>query len=157
MARTSHAGRIKFPNNDPKFTLELPAKWTYADDKDGNLDCDPGDDSGYVFSILILDQIHSMKELKAALPALAKSMGEGAKIKNLELGDVETDKNGNDISFSGIRGDGKTEGIEFVVMVHGFEAQKGKFYAIVSAGTKEADAKHEKDYDEITASIDPLE
>src|SRR3954462_7172871 len=98
MATTSVAGRIKFPNDDPTFTLELPAKWTYEDDKDGNLNCFPNDDSGYAFSILILPHVTSMKELKAALPELAKAMGEGAKIKNLELGDItEADKNGSDI------------------------------------------------------------
>ena len=57
----------------------------------------------------------------------------------------------------GIRGDGKTDGIDFVVLVHAFEAQKGKFYAIVTAGSKKADEKHEKEYDSITASIEALE
>jgi hypothetical protein len=157
MATTSVAGRIKFPNNDPTFTLELPAKWTFEDDKNGFLNCYPGDDSGYAFSILILEHIHSQKELKAALPELAKSMADGAKIKDFQLGKVDSDKNGNGVSFTGVTGDGKVEGVDFVVMVHAFEPQKGKFYAIVTAGSAEADKKHAHEYDDITASIEPLE
>ena len=157
VARTSVDGKVKFPADDPTFTVEFPAKWTYQPDKDGNLDCDPADDSGYMLSILLLPHITSQKELKAALPDLAKSMAEGAKLKGFEVGDVETDKNGNGVTFTGIRGDGKSDGTDFVVFVHGFEAKKGKFYALVSAGSAKADKKHEKNYDAITASIEPLE
>jgi len=157
VANTTLANRIKFPNNDPEFTLELPSKWTFADDKDGNLDCDPGDDSGYAFSIVILPHVTSQKELKSGLSELAKEMAKAAKIKDFELGKVESGKNGEGIPFMGIRGDGKVADIDFVVMVHAFEAKKGKFYAIVTAGSAEADKKHEQDYDDITASIEPLD
>ena len=157
MGATSFAGPIQFPYNDPAFKLELPKKWTFSDDKDGTVDCDPNDGSGYVFSILILKTVHNQRELKAALPKLVEAMAEGAKIKDLELGDVVTDKNGNGITFTGLRGDGTAAGTDFVVMVHAFEPEKGRFYAICSAGTKKADAKHEKEYDEITASIEALD
>jgi hypothetical protein len=157
VARTSVDGKVKFPAGNPTFTIEFPSGWTYKADKDGNLDCDPGDDSGYALSILLLDGIQNTKDLKAALPKLAKSMAEGAKIKDFQLGDVDTSTNGNDVSFTGITGDGKVEGIDFVVMVHAFEPKKGKFYAIVTAGSAKADKKHEKDYDAITASIEPIE
>ncbi|MEP6810912.1 MAG: hypothetical protein ABI992_11770, partial [Chthoniobacterales bacterium] len=131
--------------------------WTYKADKDGNLDCETNDKTDYVFSILILKDIHDAKELKTALPLVAKSMADGMKMKTFELGDVDTDKNGNEVTFTGIRGDGKVDGVDFVVFVHAFEPQKGKFYAIVTAGTKKADALHVKQYDSITASIEPLE
>ncbi|CAN5522157.1 hypothetical protein BH20VER1_BH20VER1_24020 [soil metagenome] len=153
----SEDGKIEFPANSPTFTVEIPADWSHKPDKDGNLDCEPGDDSGYMLSIVIMDEVRSQKELKAALPELAKEMAKAAKLKNFEIGDIETDENGNGVSFSGIRGDGKTEGIDFVVTVHGFEPRKGRFYALVSAGSKGADAKHEKAYDSITASIEPIE
>ncbi len=129
MTRTSVAGkRIEFPYNDPTFSLEFPSKWTFEDEKDGSINCDPGDDSGYAFSILILDKIHDQKELKAALPKLVKGAAEIAKIKDLKLGDIETGKNGGGISFTGLRGDGKFEGIDFVVMIHAFEAEEGKVF-----------------------------
>ena len=157
IARTSDAGTVKFPADDPTFTVEFPSGWTCSPDKDGNLDCEPGGSSDYAFSILILKAISNEKELTAALPKVAKAMADSAKIKNFELGDVETDENGNGIRFTGLRGDGKTEGVEFVVLVHAFEAKKGKFYAIVTAGSKKGDAANEKDYDSITASIEALE
>ena len=84
-------------------------------------------------------------------------MASGAKIKNFELGEMESSTNGNGIRCTGMRGDGKSEGTDFVVHVHAFEPQKGKFYAIVTAGSKKADTKHEKEYDSITASIESLE
>ncbi len=156
VAKTSE-GKVKFPADEPTFTVEFPAGWTCKADKDGNLDCDPGDDSGYVLSILLLNEIGSTKELKAMLPKLATSMAEGAKIKNFQLGDVETSTNGNELPFTGVTGDGKVEGIDFVVMVHAFEPKKGKFYAFVTAASAEEDKKHEKQYDEITASIEAIE
>ena len=156
LARSSVVGKVKFPADEPTFTVEFPKGWTYSADKDGNLDCDPGDESGYVLSILLLPHISSQKELRAALPELAKSMADGAKLKGFEVGDVDTDKNGHGVTFTGIRGDGTSDGTDFVVFVHGFEPQKGKFYALVSAGSEKADKKHEKNYDEITASIEPL-
>ena len=62
------------------------------------------------------------------------------KYQKFLLGDYVTGKNPNGILFSGIMGDGKVEGTEFNVMVHAFERRKGKYYAIVTAATKESDA-----------------
>ena len=156
-ARTSRDGKVKFPADEPTFTVEFPVGWTYQPDKDGNLDCDPGDDSGYAFSIVILDNVSSEKELRATLPKLANAMAQSAKLKEFEVGDIEKDQNGNGISFLGLRGDGKADGIDFMVMVHAFEPKKGSYYAIVTAGSAEADKKHEKAYDKITASIERME
>ena len=147
---------IKFPANDPAFTVEFPANWTHRTDEDGNIDCKAGDDETYACSLLILEDVHNSKELKAALPELANAMADEIKLEDFELGDTMTDQNGNGVSFSGIMGDGKADGIEFVIMVHGFEAQKGRFYALVTAGTPQSDAKHEKEYDDVTASITPI-
>src|SRR5688572_20080831 len=73
---------IKFPKEEPTFTLTLPEKWTSKTDKDGNLDCDPEDDSGYYFGVLLLEGITDKAELKELLPTVAKKMAAGAKIKN---------------------------------------------------------------------------
>ncbi len=156
-ARTSVDGKVKFPADAPAFTVEFPKGWTYQPDKDGNLDCDPGDKSDFVFSILNLKDIHNREELKSSLPLVAKSMADGIKMKDFETGDIDTEENGNDISFTGIRGDGNVDGVAFVVVVHAFEPQKGKFFAIITAATEKADKAHEKQYDDITASIEAIE
>ncbi len=156
-ALPSHAGEpIKFPTKDPAFTVELPAGWTSKPDKDGNLDCSPGGDSAFFMTILALPDVHTTADLKVILPTVAKSMADGAKLKDFELGDIDSDKNGNDIAFTGIRGDGKVEGVDFVVLVHAFEAQKGKFFAIMTAAPEKDDSYNEKDYDAITASIEAI-
>ncbi len=54
LARTSVAGKVNFPSDNPAFTVELPSGWTHTRDKNGNLSCDAHDDSGYSFSILDL-------------------------------------------------------------------------------------------------------
>jgi hypothetical protein len=154
---TADARPIKFPKEEPTFSLTLPEKWTSKTDKDGNLDCDPEDDSGYYFGVLLLEGITDKGALKELLPAVAKKMAAGAKIKNLELGDIETSKNDHKVSFTGRSAEGKSDGVKFVIVLHAFEPQKGKFYAIMTIGTKEADTKHEKAYEAIYSSIQPLE
>ena len=156
MAGTTLAAKVKFPSADPAFTVEFPPGWTHKTDKDGNLNCEPGDDSGFAFSILVLPGIHTEKELKAVLPNLAKSMASGATLKDFSLGDIDNTENGNGIRFIGMTGEGKVSGVDFVVLVNGFEPEKGRFYAIVTAGSKDADKKHDGDREAISASIEPL-
>lgn len=156
-ALPGHAGEpIKFPAKDPAFTVELPDGWTSKPDKDGNLDCSPGGDSAFFMTILALPDVRTTADLKVILPTVAKSMAEGAKLKEFELGDTDSDKNGNDIAFTGIRGDGKVDGVDFVVLVHAFEAKKGKFFALMTAAPEKDDSKYEADYDAITASIEAI-
>jgi hypothetical protein len=150
-------GKVKFPTNNPTFTVEFPPQWTCTPGKDGSLDCKAGTDETYVFSMVSLEQIHSTKELKPVLPDVAKTMATAMKLKDFELGDVEKDENGNGVSFIGIAGAGSAEGLDFEVVVHAFEPQKGKFAAIISAATKEANEKHHEEYDDVTASITPIE
>lgn len=156
VAKTSADGKVKFPSDDPAFTVEFPPGWTFKTDKDGSLNCDPGDDSGFAFSILVLKDIHSEKELKAELPNLAKSMSSGASLENFKIGDVDITENGSGVRFIGVTGKGKADGATFVVLVNGFEPQKGKFFAIVTAGLEKADKKHHNDIEAISASIEPL-
>jgi hypothetical protein len=148
---------IKFPKEEPTFKVTLPEKWTSKTDKDGNLDCDPEDESGFNFSIVLLEGVSKKAELKKLLPTVAKKMAEGAKIKNLELGDIDETKNEHGVPFTGIRADGKSEGIAFVIVLQAFEPQKGKFYTIMTVSPKKADEKHEEDYNSIYDSIEPLE
>jgi hypothetical protein len=104
-----------------------------------------------------MDGVKTEKEMRAALPKLAKAMADSAKLKQFEVGDIEADKNGFGVPFYGLRGDGKTNGIDFMVMVHAFQPKKGKFYAIITAGSAEDDKKHEKAYNTVTTSIEPIE
>jgi hypothetical protein len=150
-------GPVKFPTNHSAFTLRFPQGWICDPEREENMDCEPGENSGYVFSIMSLASINSAKEVTAALPKLATAMADSAKLNKFQLGDIET-RDAAGIKFIGIRGVGRgagdTEGFEFMVMVHAFEV-KGKFYAIVRAGLKQTAAQQEKAFDQITASITP--
>jgi len=127
LARTSVVGKVKFPSDSPAFTVELPSGWTQTRDKNGNLSCDTHDDSGYGFSILDLNGIQSEKQLKAELPNLAK----GAGLKNFKAGAVEDTANGNGVGFAEIKGRDEADGTPLVVVVTGFQAQSGRFYALL--------------------------
>lgn len=117
--------QIKFPSDNPAFSFALPAGWTHKTDDSGNLSCDPGDESGYTFTLLPWKEVTTERKLKAQLPEILETFAEGAKVKNLERGEVESTKNKNGVPFSGIRGSGKSSEIDFKFQVQGFEAQKG--------------------------------
>ena len=145
------AEKTKFPSDDPAFTFELPRGWTSELDKKGNLDCHAPDDPAYNFGVLNLSGIHSAKELRAALPKIV----EGTGFNNVKVGEVE--ETGSDtMKFLEVKGHGESDGMPLVVIVTGFEAQKGRFFALLSVGLEKTDKKYAKDYEAIAASIEPL-
>jgi hypothetical protein len=150
------AGTIKFPKTEPTFVFDLPDGWTSKLDKDGNLDCEPPDDSGYSMSMLLLPNVHTKAEVKASLPKVVTAMSEGMKGKELEIGDVEDSKNEKSVPFTGVRADAKADKMAMVMIIHAFEPVKGKWYAIMTVGTKKADDSHENDYNSVYDSIQPL-
>ena len=151
MPGTTLAEKTKFPPDDPAFTLELPRGWTSELDKAGNLDCHAPDDPAYSFGVLDLHGIQTQKELKAALLKVA----EGTGLKNMKVGEVE--ETGSDtMKFLEVKGHGEADGMQLVVVVTGFEAQKGRFFALLGVGLEKMDKKHAKDYESIAASIEPL-
>jgi hypothetical protein len=86
------------------------------------------------------------------LPNLAKSAG----LKNFKAGTVEGTENANGVQFAEIKGRGETDGTPLVVVITGFQAQPGRFYALFSVGTEKTDRKHGSDYEGIVASIELL-
>ncbi len=105
----------------------------------------------YNFSILDLNGVRSAKELKAALPQLAKS----ANLKNFKLGEI-IETGSEAMQFVEVKGRGESDGMTLVVVVTGFEAQKGRFFALFSVGVEKTEKKYAKDYEAIAASIEPL-
>lgn len=151
MPETSLAAKTKFPSDNPAFTIELPRGWPTELDKNGNISSHPPDDSAYVFTIIDLSRTRSAKELRAALPQLAKSAG----LKNFKLGEVEETES-DVMKFAEVKGRGESDGIPLVLVVTGFEAQKGRFFALLSVGSENTQKKHAKDFEAIAASIEPL-
>lgn len=148
--------QIKFPTENPAFNFVLPSGWTHNTDDTGNLSCDPADESGYTFTLLPWD-VTTERKLKAQLPEILETFADGAKVKDLERGEVESTKNKNGVRFTGIRGTGTSSGIDFNFQVQGLEAQKGKFYVIMTSCLKQSADQHEKDYAAIYNSINPTD
>ena len=151
LPETTLAEKTKFPSDDPAFSIELPRGWTSEVDKAGNLDCHAPDDPAYSFGILDMRGIKSTKELKAALLKVA----EGTGLKKMKVGEVE-ETGSETMKFLEVKAHGESDGLQLVVVVTGFEAQKGRFFALLGVGLEEMDKKHAKDYESIAASIEPL-
>lgn len=151
LPQTSWAANTKFPAKNPAFTIELPSGWSSGFDKKGVFDSHPPGDETYNFSLLDLTGIGSRKELRAALPELAK----GAGLKNFKMGDVE--ETGSDtMQFLEAKGTGESDGLPMTVVVTGFEGQKGRFFAMLGVGTVQSSKKYARDYESLAASIEPL-
>ncbi len=86
------------------------------------------------------------------MPNLAR----GAGLKNFKAGAIVDNENSNGVGFAEIKGRGEADGTPLVVVVTGFQAQPGRFYALLSVGTQQTDKKHASDYEEIASSIEPL-
>ena len=152
MPETSLGAKTKFPSGNPAFTIELPRGWPSVLGENGNLGSHPPDDSAYIFTIMDLNRTRSAQELRATLPQLAKSAG----LKNFKLGPVE-DTESDTMKFAEVKGSGEADGLTLVVVVTGFEAQKGRFFALLSVGLESTQKKHAKDFEAIAASIEPLQ
>lgn len=156
-AHVAPADTMKVPKEKPVFIIEIPDGWSHKVDKDGDLECAPASaKDNYSLQVISASDVKTKAEMKAALPKLAKSLGEKGGMKDIELGDVEDSKNAQNVPFTGIRADGKSGDVALVVILHAFEPQKGKWYVLLTVGTEETDTAHEKDYDAIFDSISAL-
>ena len=63
----------KFTSSNPAFSFDLPSGWSSAFDKKGTFSSQPRGEETYNFSILDLTGFGNSKELRAAMPELAKS------------------------------------------------------------------------------------
>lgn len=149
------AKTFKYPEKDPAFSITLPDGWTAAPDKDGNLDCQSGDGSKFSFSIIDSSNITSDAELKTYLPKLADTMAEGAKLKDLKVGDVKEMTTANKVKLMGLNAQGQTEGVKMVISLAGFAPAKGHYFVIMAAESEEVDKAHDKDMGGILNSITP--
>jgi hypothetical protein len=149
------AKTIKYPEKDPSFSITLPDGWTAKPDKDGNLDCEAGDGSKFSFSIIASKNITTEEELTTYLPKLAQTMADGAKLKDVKVGEVKDGMTANKVKLFGLNAHGKTEGVDMVISLAGFAPAKGKYFIIMGAESVEVDKAHDKDMGVIFNSITP--
>jgi hypothetical protein len=149
------AKTIKYPEKNSAFSITLPDGWTATPDKDGNLDCQAGDGSKFSFSIIASTNITTDAELKTYLPKLAETMGEGAKLEDLKIGDVKEMTTANKVKLIGLNANGQTEGIDMVISLAGFAPTKGSYFVIMAAESVEVDKAHDKEMGAIISSISP--
>ena len=83
-------------------------------------------------------------------------MGEGAKLKDLKIGDVKEMTTANKVKLMGLNAHGQTEGVEMVISLAGFAPAKGSYFVIMGAESIEVDKAHDKDMGVILNSISPV-
>ena len=151
------AGTVKLPKSGSYFSVDLPDGWTYEFDKDGDITCEPDDKSGYSLQIISVPDVTTKAEMKTTLPEVAKAIAsKGKTLSDLEIGDIEDSTNGHKIPFTGLRADGKHDGVAIVLILHAFEPKKGKWFVLLTVGGEKADKAHNDDYDAIFDSINTL-
>lgn len=150
------AKTIKFPEKNPAFSFTLPDDWTTKPDDKGNLDCTAGDGSKFSFSIVDAKgakEASSEAEVKAYLPKLAKTMGDGAKIGDLKVHDAQEMTNPNKIKLMGLNATGQTSGVDMVISLAAFAPKEDHYFIMMAAEPAEIDKAHDPAMMEIIKSI----
>lgn len=151
------AKTIKVPEKDPSFSLTLPDDWTATPDKDGNLDCEAGDGSKFSFSIISAEEMKKDEEgLKTYLPTLAKTMGDGAEIKDLQVGEIKEMTTPKGVKLFGLNAKGPSSGVNMVISLAAFAPKKDTYFIIMAAAVADVDKAHDKTMGEIINSITPI-
>lgn len=152
------AKTIKYPDKDPAFSITIPDDWTAKPDKDGNLDCEAGDDSQFSFSIISTEgmEMENEEKVKTYLSTLAKTMGDGAEIKDLKIGEMKEMTTPKGVKLFGLNAKGPSSGADMVISLAAFAPKKGTYFIIMAAAEASVDKAHDKAMGEIIGSITPI-
>lgn len=150
------AKRVKFPEEDPAFSFNLPGGWTMEADKDGDLVCKSGDSPGITLNVNKMNQI--FVEVKESLPGLGKTFSKAAKMTAVETKDL-----GDDTNKQGVKGSiyvvkGKSSGQAVTAELLAIEPRKDEnAFFIMFSGLADAMSKHGEDIGAIIDSIKAIE
>jgi len=150
------AKAIKYPDQDPAFSITIPDDWTAQPGKDGNLECEAGDGSKFSFSIVPAAEIKKEEELKSYLSTLAKTMGDGAEINDLKVGEIKQMTTPNGVKLSGLNANGPSSGVEVVISLAAFAPKNETYFIIMAAAVADVDKAHDQTMGEIINSITPI-
>ena len=151
------AKTIKYPDKDPAFSITIPDDWTATSDKDGNLDCEAGDGSKFSFSIISAEEMKKDEaELKTYLPTLAKTMGDGAEIKDVKVGEIKEMTTPKGVKLIWSQREGAKLRIEMVISLAAFAPKKDIYFIIMAAAMADVDKAHDQTMGEIINSITPI-
>lgn len=156
LALPLEAKTIKFPADDPAFTIKVPDDWAMEVDKDGDLACKSPEHVGLRFNLNKLGQ--RFAQAKESLPELGKVFAKSAK-----LTEIETKELGNDTNKNGVKGTiyvvkGKSSGRLLVAELLAIEPKHGEnAYFILFSGVAEAMEAHKEDIGSIVDSIKTID
>jgi hypothetical protein len=153
-SRSLQAKTVEFPEKDPAFTFNLPDGWTTETEKDGRIYCTAGD--GFKFGIVASPGVENAEEAKALLPTILKAMSDAMKCESFKMEEEHTGEVGK-LWMTARSASGKLAGNEMSMHAVVFSLTPGKYFSLVGASTKELNEAHDKDMNEVIASIAAVE
>lgn len=150
------AKTIKHPDKDPSFSITIPDDWTAQPGKDGNLDCEAGDGSRFGFSIVAAGEMKKEADLKTHLLTLAKTVGDGAEIKDLKVGEVKEMKTNKGVKLFGLNAKGASSGVDMVISLAAFAPRPDTYFVILAASVGDVDKAYDQTMGDIINSVTPI-
>lgn len=150
---------VKYPTEEPAFSMVLPDKWTAKTNEEGQLVVAAGDDSGFYVTILAAKEgdIKGPEDTKIYLPKLTKIMADAAQLKEVNVRDEKTLENEQKITFHLVSASGKIEGEELALTTVAFAPTEGDYYVILCAVPAAVDKAHGEQMVSILKSMTPVE
>jgi hypothetical protein len=133
---------IKFPKDNPEFTVTFPNDWKAEAGEGGIISAQPKG-AGYALSIFPVTSSNAHDAIQETLKEVQK------RFTNLKPNDPVEFKNENKISFLEQDFTGKDKGSDRSLAIVAFSPNGKSFFALFQAGTPEAD----KQYTQATIAI----
>ena len=145
----AQAKTIKFPKNNPEFTVTFPNDWK-ADATDGGIISAQPKGAGYALSIFPVTSTNLRDAIAETLKEVEK------RFTDIKPKDPSEFKNDNRITFLEQDFTGKDKGLDRTLAIVAFSPNGKNFFALFQAGTPDADKVYTKEVVTIVQSIKSL-
>ena len=157
---TLRAETVKYPKDDPEFSISFPGDWqTKVDPKDNTVSSQPAPDRACILTLGEMEGVDDLATAKAALPALTTALAEETNIKELKPSHEPAEGRSSKgvpmimAEFRGTSESGVTMVISVVVFQPGDDAD---VFVLTGVASAEEDEKIEKQAAAIVDSITPI-
>ena len=143
------AKTLKFPKNNPQFSVTFPNDWKAEITSAGIISAQPAG-TGYAISIFPV----AATSLRAAIEETAKEVDK--RFQNVQPSEPVEFKTANNITFLERDYTATDKGSDRNLAIVAFSPGGKRYYALFQAGTPEAEKQFTQDVIEIVGSIKPL-
>ncbi len=154
------AETVKFPNDDPAFSITFPDSWkTRVDAKDNALSAQPAPDRACVLTLREMEGVDDLAGAKAALPKFTAALAKGAGIKDLKPSQEPLEAKspkGVPMVMAEFRGTSEA-GVKMVLTAVIFQpGEDADVFVLTGVASEEEDKKIDQEAGAIVESITPV-